>query len=194
MTTLNLTVPDGDSDGREAVDDTGFNSVFLSDNCSSSTSQPWLAFKRFDGATMGQGDSITSADFQPNVHPFFDDINVDIHCEDTDTSVDLSSDADIANRTLTATSTAWVGDSIGGGYHNNDIQLVVQEVVNRGGYGSSALAVIVKGRSDVNKTCFLYAYDNLPLGSKKAKLDIVHEAGGGGEQYKSNRLLMGAGL
>ena len=193
MTTLNLTVPDGPSDGREAVDDTGFNHTFVTNNCSSSTSQPWLAFFRFDGATMGQGDSITSADFQPYVHPSVDDPNNDIHCEDTDTSVDLSSNADIANRTLTSTSTAWVGDSIGGGYHNNDIQLAVQDVVNRGGYGSSAIAVIVKGRSDVNKTCFLYAYDQ-SSGTLKAKLDIVHEAGGGGEQYKSNRLLMGAGL
>ena len=110
-----------------------------------------LGLWRITDVTIPPGSTINSATLDFNFPSgSFDDPNVNIYCEDVDDGTALTTTTnDISGRTLTTANTTWNAGGIGTGTKTSpSFASSVQEVIDRGGWGSgNDLNVIAVGNS-----------------------------------------------
>lgn len=101
---------------------------------------------RFQNITIPKGSTVNNAYIKLySWSTGYDDINSKIYANNVDNANNLTVEADIFGRSLTTAYVDWVQDSLGTGWITSpDITTVIQEIVNRSGWGSgNALAVII---------------------------------------------------
>jgi len=168
MATLTVSVALSDEDAQEDQDATGFSSTATSLNAKSDTS---LAARKdlgmmFVSSGISQGDTVDSATVDVHIMSGArDDANVSMHCEDADTPVDYTADADLVGRTKTSSKSDWIANSIGSGIATSPtFTSAVQELVNRGGWSTgNYIHVIFRGINDVAKHLRVAAQDHSTL-------------------------------
>jgi hypothetical protein len=117
---------------------------------------------RFANVTIAQGTSILRAWLDIQVIEANPNMNVDIHAEDEDDAADFETTEDVTSRTRTSTSVAWAEDGLPHATWQRapNIASVVEEVFARATWSSgNALVLLLDGRSDLNRACFVYSYD-----------------------------------
>ena len=180
VTTLNLQVASGNDDAHEA--ETGYGFTVSDPNlliqAAANNYDRWWAGLRFDGVTIPQGATITSASLQ-TYKTSSNDILATIYAEDVDDADDFSTTADVSGRTLTTASATWTDSSgtVSDWVTSADISSVIQEIVDRGSWASgNALVVIVAGRANgSNVSGFIRSYNGDTIYA--AKLDIEYTTG-----------------
>ena len=178
MTTINRQVSANNDDAHEAQDGSSFNrgGFQVNGNSNSAVASRYIMGHRFTNVTVPKGAAILTAVIRiVCITDVADDPNVDIHAEDDDNAEDFLAAANVWGRSRTTASVAWTAVGIGSGSYvtSPEIKTVIQEVVNRPGWASgNALTILVKGKSDVNRTFNVEAHDASP--SLTAKLDITY--------------------
>ena len=175
MTTINRQVAADADCANERQDGTGFSATDSTNRSDSNTvaGSRWISGHRFTNVTVPKDAQIITATIQ--IKPFstaLDDANIDIHAEDVDNSVDFAATADVWSRARTAASVAWVADSLGANYVTSpELKTVIQEIVDRGSWASgNALMILLKGKSDVNKSLQVLGFG----ATDSVKLDITY--------------------
>jgi len=175
MTTLNLQVGASLDDASE---DTGVSVATTAVNIRNDTTYDWSGV-RFQSVTIPAGSTINTAVPQINVaFTSNDDVNVNIYAEDADNAAAFSTGLnDISNRTPTTATVSRNATAVGTGWYSlPDVTALVQEVVDRAGWGSgNSLALLLETvtGSDLRYRAYDFAAGDA------AKLDIDYTPGGG---------------
>lgn len=178
MATLHVEMTDGLDDAREQADNANFdnNNTRVNADANTAASGRWNGGMRFEGVGVLQGATINSATIDVNCfNTSNDDPHCDIHCEDVDNAADFSSTADVTGRTVTTASTFWDATGLGTGRVTSpNFASALQEVIDRGA-ATTAIVVIMKGRSDINQSFRIRSYDS--SAAEAADLDVDYTAG-----------------
>jgi len=130
---------------------------------------------RFISVAVAQGATISSATFNINIGADYD-FNGVVYGNNVDDANDFNTEQDVIGRARTTANVSVVHDSWGVGAKAITVTSIIQEIVNRGSWGSgNDLALLFIANIDANKIGDYYAYDN---GSNFASLDIIVAAGG----------------
>ena len=162
MTTFSQTLAGSDNDGREAQDGTAFSATSTTNahDSNSATGSRFNTLLRFTSPTFSG-----TIDAGTNVQLFItstdeDDVALDWHYEDIDNPGDLASNADITDRSRSATSVAWVADGIGSGYQTSpELQTLFQALVDNRAFGT-AFALLMIGRATPDRVSRSISVDN----------------------------------
>ena len=184
MTTLNLQVGASADDAHETDGNTEFDAtnVQIKMNDAPDPEERFNGGMRYTSVTVPSAATIDAATTTLEISgTSTDSPQVDIFGEDVDNAVDFSTTADVTDRTRTAASVSWVDTNIGNGPKTSpDFKAVIQEIVDRGGWGSgNAIVILIDGKDQVEVEQFKpLSYDF--ASSTAPKLDIDYTAGGGG--------------
>ncbi len=199
-----IQVAAGNDDAHENDGGTGFfaNANFVAcDAHTAATSRDNGGF-RFTSVDIAAGSTIDTVDLEVYVIFANDDMYTNVYANDVDDAVDFSTDADVTTRVNSAATSAsaqWTKDNAPAGFLSSntdavDLNAVIQEVIDRGGWASGqAIVMLLQGRDDVgSKLMWVRSYDINP--AQAAKITIDYTGGGGGPPtLASRRLLSGTG-
>lgn len=190
-------------DAHEADDGTAFSvsGTRLQMRANPSASARKNGAARFTSVNVANGDTIDSVDFELHYVSYpQDDTRQNIFANAVDNAVDFASDADVTTRidsAATSASVSWVHtaadndrSTLDDGLDLND---VIQEVIDRGGWSANqAIVILMEAHDDIIVYGWTKAYDGDP--SNAAELTITFTVGGGGPPtISSRRLLSGVG-
>lgn len=156
MATTTLQVTSGDDDAYENANGTVFDRTGVIVACDAGTTAATRIFGafRFQDVQIPQGAVINSAILRvvPTTTTY-DDPKLLLACEDVDNAVSFATNADVATRVASTSTTAtvdWTTTNVGAlAYVDSpDIKTCIQEVINRSGWEpGNALVVFAAGKS-----------------------------------------------
>ena len=193
-------------DAHEKNDSTEFTSVapLITILGSNTSSFRFNGGFRFNSVDIAPGDTIDAVDLELFRVFFGHVLNATISANDVDDAVDFSTDPDVTTRinsASTSASSVWLNNGFFSGFISSgsdgiDLNSVVQEIIDRGGWVSgSDLVMLVAGFTGVGRggaTFSARAYDGTPSESARITIDFT-AAGGPPPALSSRRLLSGTG-
>ncbi len=151
QTTLDISISTNSDDAEE---DSGAD-VKLNNSKIELGQMPWAGF-RFQNVTIPQGATITTAYVQFRAESSStENTDLTVFGDDTDNSVTFSNSNKLSTRTKTSASASWqnVANWSGGNtYQTPELNTIVQEIVDRGGWSSgNSLAILIRSDDDNGK-------------------------------------------
>ena len=152
---------------------------------------------RFTSVNVANGDTIDSVDFELHYSQYAgDNTRQNIFANAVDNAVDFSSDADVTTRidsAATSASASWVHTATDNDRSTLDdgidLNAVIQEVVDRGGWSANqAIVILMEAHDNFSNYSWFKAYIGDP--SNAPELTITFTVGGGGPPTISSRRLM----
>jgi hypothetical protein len=148
MTTLACYVNQTSDDGRQVG-----GTVSISSLIQVTAANDWMAFRFQDTLLPPPGSTILMAYLTLNVTSATrDDPNFDIFAEKSPGALTISEVTNnLSDRARTGNSVSWAETSIGAGLKNSpNLASIVQEVISQPGWMSSALMILLRGKTGVN--------------------------------------------
>lgn len=163
------------------ADNGSFNSAGSTVTLGDIAGTGYSGFLRFDGVALDNAENIISAKLtvQAAVTRTTNDSKVLIKAVDEDDATAPTSFADFDGRSYTTASVAWTmpNMTVNAYYESPNFAVVVQEIVDRGGWSSGQAIVIAlhNNSSDFNALRNLMSYDSP---GDPVQLTIIHGDGG----------------